>query len=558
MTTTAIPTESATGKPKAAPVKKAVPPKKAPSTAGLPASVASVLKDGGSAAGRHMVQLPLSQIIDSPDNPREHVGDVDGLAASIKAVGLLEPVLVVPATAYRAGNNQLPDKTDDGKYVLIAGHRRAAACRQLKMSHVDAIVETGTVGAQARVAMIVENFQRVDLTPLEEAKAFAELDQLGLKQDEIATQVGCSQSHISKRLGLLKLDPVVQEAVVKKVLPIADALELGKLNETGRQVAALKDLTTGHVRDAKVAVEIQKREQKKAEDRAKAKKLLADQKIAEVKKLVDLFGYSHYQYQLNDAELKKHKGMDCLVAHIDDWDSKLKYYCKAKKKCAAYPKGKPAKSAAEINEAREKKAAAEGLKARREHAAKLAPMPVPGSELLEFLTEQFVKGTDYAMQEARPLAAAWLREAVPGLPIVGSRPHFTEVLRVVKTDKAFMTKYVSCLRMALLETRASLKHGRWDVSVAMYLYELSLKTGGAYTPTRWELDRLTKDLGIEDPEAFMRTGKITRKAVPCGDCKQLVDPAELVDDEYCKPCDSKYQEELLAEQAAVALAGGDE
>lgn len=547
MTTTAtIPAECTTT------AAKLAPPKKAPAR-----SVADALAPTkpfvlpAIATGRQMVSVPLAQIIDSPDNPRDNVGDVTGLAASIAAVGLLEPVLLVPAEAYRAGNNQLPDTKDTGKFVLIAGHRRAAACRLLKLTHVDAIVEEGRVGVEARKAMIIENFQRVDLTPLEEAKAFAELQELGVKQDDMAVQVGCSQSHISKRLGLLKLDPKIQAAVDEKALPIADALELGKLTEHGRQVAALEQMTK-YRWPAANAVRDQLDRKKADEATAKHRKMLKDKKIEEAKNLQSLFGYQAWQFELKGDELKRHQGkkpgeqMACLVGSISERSGEVQYFCKAKKKCSVYGKaGVSKKSPHEIAAAAEEKQRKLALKARREAAALLGIHGLPQEQLTAFLADQFVEGTDYNMPDARKLAHTWLLQM--GFNGLAQNAYsLLESIRAHNDSKKIMARYVATLRVALLEVRASSMNRRWDAGTAQYLYELSIKIP-TYSATEWEIAKLEKEAGLVDGREFLRTGALSCRPQPCVECDKEFDPQDLINGDCCGPCYTQIEAEEAAE-----------
>lgn len=482
---------------------------------GLVKDIADALTAGAdqpSAAPRQMIQLPLSQIIDSPDNPRAAVGDVAELAASIKSAGLLQPILVAPAASYRAGNNQLPDPTDEGKFVLIAGHRRTAACRLLKMTHIDAIVQDDKVGVAARKAMIIENFQRVDLTPIEEAKAFAELATLGVQQDDIASEVGCSQSHISKRLSLLKLDVEVQAAVVAKQVTLGDALELGKLKEPTAQRSALKTVLEGdrwgRKLEADAAVRTEQRRLDAAAAAAESRAKLKELGIKEVKGLQALFGHRQWDYKLLPTELTKHTklGLTCAVAFVDETDGTAAYYCSAKKKCAAFPKrqadGATSAEQKAKQEAREKnkqiKLAAEQ---REPHAQMLAAMPLSDTELLDTILPWLVGATHHSWTKASNQAVQWLTaNGTPGFEryhestygLVGAmleRDNGSKLLRRVARG-AFV---------AMQEHRLADKYGHelhmFQASAVPYYASLVQLTN--YKPTEWEIRQLGKYSGIK-------------------------------------------------------------
>lgn len=146
-----------------------------------------------------LIELPLRSLIAAGDNPRRDLGDLSELAISIKSTGLLEPIVATPGEA--------------GRYVIVAGHRRHAAA---ELAAVDTVpVYVRVMDDQERVAaMLVENLQRSDLAPLEEAGAFKRLvDEFGMPQRQLAEKVGRSQGHISKRLGLLDLPAAAQKAL---------------------------------------------------------------------------------------------------------------------------------------------------------------------------------------------------------------------------------------------------------------------------------------------------------------------------------------------------------
>jgi len=162
------------------------------------------------AAAQTIEDLQLSAITPAPDNPRKTLGDVDELAASMRELGLLQPLVVTPRK---------------GKFMVVCGHRRHAAAKKAKLETVPAIVRDLDEPQRIK-AMLVENCQRTDLTALEEARAYAQLVELGLTQRQIADDVGKTQGHISKRLSLLRLPKDVLGKVDSGGISIADALEL--------------------------------------------------------------------------------------------------------------------------------------------------------------------------------------------------------------------------------------------------------------------------------------------------------------------------------------------
>lgn len=142
--------------------------------------------------------IPIGDVHPSPNNPREHLYDIPELAASIKAGGLLQPIVV----------QQIPGQ--DG-YQIVAGHRRREACARLGWVKVPCIVRRDMLPDEELVAMLVENGQRSGLDPIEEARALRKLIRGGITAAEAAKRVGKTTSHVSNRLMLLDLPVAEQE-----------------------------------------------------------------------------------------------------------------------------------------------------------------------------------------------------------------------------------------------------------------------------------------------------------------------------------------------------------
>jgi ParB family transcriptional regulator, chromosome partitioning protein len=145
-------------------------------------------------------EIPLDRIQPNPRQPRQHMDQdlLDELAASILEHGVLQPILVT--------------ETLDG-YQLVAGERRFRASRQAGLDRIPAVIRQLADRDQLELAL-VENLQRADLGPMEEAHAFqALLDEFGLTHDAIAQRLGRAKSTISNTLRLLDLHPEVQVAI---------------------------------------------------------------------------------------------------------------------------------------------------------------------------------------------------------------------------------------------------------------------------------------------------------------------------------------------------------
>ena len=148
-------------------------------------------------------EIPISAIRPNPQQPREHFDEesLAALAESIREVGVLQPVLV------RAGG--------DG-YELIAGERRWRAARRIGLQTIPAIVRVADDAAMLQQA-IVENVQREELNPLEEAAAYQQLiEDFSLTHDDVAARVGKSRATITNTLRLLQLPPSIQRCLKER------------------------------------------------------------------------------------------------------------------------------------------------------------------------------------------------------------------------------------------------------------------------------------------------------------------------------------------------------
>ena len=170
-----------------------------------------------------VVNLAISDIDKNPFQTR-HVEDDDALeelAESIKANGVVQPIVVRPAE-------------EEGRYVLVLGERRLHATKKIGKTHIPALVRRVSE-QQAAEMTIIENLQREDLSPLEQAEAFRVLsNQFSLTQQQIAERVGLSRVSVANYMRLLKLPREVMQMLAEKRLNFAQAKELLKLGENDR------------------------------------------------------------------------------------------------------------------------------------------------------------------------------------------------------------------------------------------------------------------------------------------------------------------------------------
>jgi len=161
-------------------------------------------------------EIPLARIRPNPYQPRRGTAEtaIEELAASIREHGVLQPILVTEVL--------------DG-YQLVAGERRFRAAQLAGLERIPAVVRQLADRAQLEVAL-VENIQRADLNPMEEAHAYRQLiDEFGLSQEAIAQRVGRARTTVANTLRLLDLDPAVQVAVTDGHISEGHARAIGGL-----------------------------------------------------------------------------------------------------------------------------------------------------------------------------------------------------------------------------------------------------------------------------------------------------------------------------------------
>jgi len=155
----------------------------------------------GGATANELAELPVDAIHPNPRQPRRRF-DSDagaGLADSVRAQGVVQPVLVRPRTA--------------GGYELIAGERRWRAARIAGLSQIPALVHHDTEPETQLVLGLIENLQRSDLDAIEEARGLKLLtEEYGLTHEEAALRIGKSRIAVTQSLRLLQATPVVRSA----------------------------------------------------------------------------------------------------------------------------------------------------------------------------------------------------------------------------------------------------------------------------------------------------------------------------------------------------------
>lgn len=168
-------------------------------------------------------EVPLDAIEVNPNQPRRHFSheELDELAQSIQSVGLIHPPVVRPR--------------GDGKFELVSGERRFRASELAGMQTIKVLVRESTTELSAQAALI-ENIQRVDLNPLEVAKALRSLiEQFGYQQDDLATRIGKKRSTVANYLRLLGLPKNIQDGVTNETISMGHAKAILALEGFERQ-----------------------------------------------------------------------------------------------------------------------------------------------------------------------------------------------------------------------------------------------------------------------------------------------------------------------------------
>lgn len=178
-------------------------------------------------AARKIVEIELDSILPNPYQPRENFSEdsLAELASSIAEHGIIQPVTV--------------RQRHDGEYELISGERRVRAARLAGLERVDAYVRTAGTDDLLELAL-VENIQREDLDPIEEALGYQRLiDECDLTQAQVAVKVGKDRSTVANALRLLRLSPAVQRALRDGRVTAGHARVLVVVEDTAAQEAIL-------------------------------------------------------------------------------------------------------------------------------------------------------------------------------------------------------------------------------------------------------------------------------------------------------------------------------
>lgn len=190
--------------------------------------------DNGSDSGEGAVTLRMSDIEPNRNQPRQQFddGSITELADSIRQHGLIQPIVVRPIGA---------------AYQIVAGERRWRACRMLGLSEVSAVIKDFTDEETAQIALI-ENIQREDLNPIEEAMAYRSLmEEYGMTQEQLSKAVGKSRSAIANSVRLLNLPDTLVDMLKKREISAGQAKAIAAAENEEDMVTLAKDAAAGKI-----------------------------------------------------------------------------------------------------------------------------------------------------------------------------------------------------------------------------------------------------------------------------------------------------------------------
>lgn len=244
-------------------------------------------------------QVSIDKITPNPRQPRIHFDEdeLKELAASIREHGVIQPLIITP--------------NGEGTYSLIAGERRLKASLQAQLSSVPVVVRQVSDQQQLEWALI-ENVQRADLSPLEEAEAYHQLtDEFGLSHEAIARQVGKSRVAITNTLRLRKLSEPVKAALVEKLVSEGHARALLGLSATQAQEAALQTV---------IALRLNVRQTEQLVNKLNGEKPSAKEKIAKTPEVLEIENRLQSRFETKVSMRYAKKGGNITLYYSSDED----------------------------------------------------------------------------------------------------------------------------------------------------------------------------------------------------------------------------------------------
>lgn len=242
----------------------------------------------------NIIELKINMLEHHPKNPRQDLGDLTELADSIREKGILQNLTVVP--------------NDHGKYNVVIGNRRLEAAKLAGLESIPCVISLMDEAEQQAV-MLLENMQRNDLDPYEQAHGFQMCLDLGMTEDDLKKETGFSKKTIRHRLNLLKLDHDKFKIGVQRGATLQDYIDLEQIENEIEKNKLLEYIGTDEFRyELNMVLGNQKREKLK-------KKVLEKLKVQGIRKVEEkpndytyhqcLYGMSDYNYFLEQGPFEK-------------------------------------------------------------------------------------------------------------------------------------------------------------------------------------------------------------------------------------------------------------
>lgn len=180
-----------------------------------------------------MKSLLVTQLEPNRFQPRSDFDEsgIDALAESIRAQGIVQPIIVTP-------KDEIPEEGQDGpRFTIVAGERRWRAAQRAGLDAVPVVLRKVADDQEILELALVENLQRTDLNPIEEAEAYRTLGEtFGLSQEDIATRVGKGRTTVTNALRLLRLPEEIQDLLRNGRLTAGQARPLLAITDSSRQI----------------------------------------------------------------------------------------------------------------------------------------------------------------------------------------------------------------------------------------------------------------------------------------------------------------------------------
>ena len=273
-------------------------------------SFSDLFFDNGNDSAEGASTLRISEIEPNRDQPRKQF-DMDALqqlADSISEHGVIQPLIV----------RSMPN----GGYQIIAGERRWRAAKMAGLSEIPVVIRDDLTEEQAMQIAMIENLQRENLNPIEEALGYKELlDKTGITQDRLASALGKARSSITNSLGLLTMPNAVQELLRNGSLSVGHCKALRKIKDEAVMIELAHKTAEGELSVRQVEA-IARREDKNAEESKKVKKKLTYYTEVEVS-LCEILGT---KVKINEGKsgnvlqikFKDREELETILAHFRD------------------------------------------------------------------------------------------------------------------------------------------------------------------------------------------------------------------------------------------------